>query len=72
MERFSALPFLTPDRSDHIGAAELRSTCRRAGVRVGTIDALLAHLCIAHDLPMLTVDGDFRHMAVHCRLKLLS
>jgi predicted nucleic acid-binding protein len=70
LERFSALPFLVPDRSDHVEAAELRNACRRAGVQVGTIDALLAQLCIRHDLPMLTADGDFRHVAAHCRLKL--
>lgn len=42
--RFKALPFLVPDRQDHIDAAELRNHCRRAGVQVGTIDALLAQL----------------------------
>ena len=49
IERFSSLPFLTPDRQDHMDAADLRNRCRRAGVQVGTIDALLAHLCIRHD-----------------------
>lgn len=63
VERFTLLPFLVPDRDDHVAAADLRSTCRRRGVQVGTIDALLAALCIRHELTMLTTDADFAHMA---------
>lgn len=70
LERFSAVPLLIPHREDHIQAAELRNHCRRAGVQIGTIDALLAQLCIRHDLTMLTSDRDFRHMAGLCSLKL--
>ena len=69
IERFAALPILGPDRQDHIDAAELRNSCRRAGVQVGTIDALLAQLCIRHDLTLLTTDNDFVHAASHCPLK---
>jgi predicted nucleic acid-binding protein len=69
LDRFSAVPLLTPDRDDHIGAAELRNHCRRNGVQVGTIDALLAQLCIRHDLTMLTVDNDFRYVADHSALR---
>ena len=67
--RFSALPLLVPDRRDHVDAAELRNRCRRAGVQVGTIDALLAQLCIRHDLTLLTTDKDFVRAAAHCPLK---
>jgi len=42
----ATLPLLTPDRRDHVDAAEMRNRCRRAGVQVGTIDALLAQLCV--------------------------
>ena len=70
VERFSALPLIVPDRDDHIHAAELRNGCRRKGVQIGTIDALLAQLCIRHDLTMLTADQDFTHVAEHSRLKL--
>lgn len=69
LDRFSALPLLVPDRDDHIGAAELRNRCRRAGVQVGTIDALLAELCIRHGLTMLTTDNDFEGIAAHSALK---
>jgi predicted nucleic acid-binding protein len=70
LDRFAALPLLVPDRRDHVEAAELRNNCRRGGVQIGTIDALLAQLCIRHDLTMLTTDRDFFHMAEHCALKL--
>src|SRR5262249_50853640 len=69
LDRFSALPLLVPDRLDHVDAAELRNRCRRAGIQIGTIDALLAQLCIRHDLTMLAAANDFRHMAGHCALK---
>jgi predicted nucleic acid-binding protein len=61
----SDLPLVVPDRQDHINAAELRNTCRRAGVQVGTIDALLAQLCIRHQLTLLTTDGDFVRISRH-------
>ncbi len=63
IERFAALPLLVPDRQDHIEAAELRNRCRRKGVQGGTIDALLAQLCIRYDLTMLSTDKDFRNIA---------
>ena len=72
IERFTALPLLQPDREDHIAAAALRNTCRRAGVQVGTIDALLAQLCIRHDLLLLTTDNDFTLAAKHCSLRIWS
>jgi predicted nucleic acid-binding protein len=69
VERFSALPLIVPDRDDHVQAAELRNHCRRKGVQIGTIDALLAQLCIRHDIMMLTADQDFRRLAKHAGLK---
>ena len=68
VQRFAALPLIEPDRDDYIGAAGIRNTCRRAGVQIGTIDALLAQLCIRHELTLLTTDQDFVHAAKHCGL----
>ena len=70
LDRFSAIPLLAPDREDHVEAAQLRNRCRRAGIQAGTIDALLAQLCIRHDLTMLSSDKGFSYMARYCRLKL--
>jgi predicted nucleic acid-binding protein len=68
--RFAALPLLVPDRKDHIDAAELRNRCRRAGVQMGTIDALIAQLCVRHNLTLLTTDADFVSAAKHCPLRI--
>lgn len=63
VDRFRSIPIITPDRQDHISAADLRNVCRRGGVQAGTIDALLAQLCIRHELTLLTTDADFTHIA---------
>jgi predicted nucleic acid-binding protein len=70
IDRFAALPLLAPDRQDHIDAAEVRNRCRRAGVQIGTIDALLAQLCIRHRLTMLTTDKNFVRVASQFPLRL--
>ncbi|NJD19305.1 MAG: PIN domain-containing protein [Gemmatimonadetes bacterium] len=61
--RFQALPHLTPERGDHVEAAALRNRCRRKGIQIGTIDALLAALCLRPGLAVLTTDADFRRIA---------
>lgn len=61
--RFNSLPLIVPNREDHIDAADLRIKCRQRGVQAGTIDALLAQLCIRHELTMLTTDRDFQAIA---------
>ena len=70
VERFTALPMLIPDRDDHVAAAEIRNTCRKKGIQIGTIDALLIQLCIRHELTMLATDRDYDHAARHVSLKL--
>lgn len=72
VEYFKALPLLIPEREDHIKAAELRNRCRKKGVQVGTIDALLAQLCIHHELQMITADQDFTHISNVVRFKIWS
>lgn len=63
IEHFVVLPLLVPDRQDHIQAADIRNACCRKGIQVGTIDALLAQICVRHDLVMLTTDKDFQQIA---------
>lgn len=65
IERFAALALLQPDRGDHIDAADLRNRCRRKGVQVGTIDALLIQLCRRYELTLLTTDRDFEAARRH-------
>ena len=63
LDRFNSLPFLVPGRRDHIEAADLQNQCRRKGIQVGTIDGLLAALCLRHGMSILTTDADFRRIA---------
>lgn len=69
VERFAAIPLISPTRDDHIEAAQLRNQCRRAGFQVGTIDALLAQLCVSRGLVMLSGDQDFARIANETGLK---
>jgi predicted nucleic acid-binding protein len=69
LDHFSAVPLLAPDRDDYIEAAGLRNSCRRAGVQTGTIDALIAQLCIRHGLTLLSTDRDFGNIAKHSDLR---
>jgi predicted nucleic acid-binding protein len=70
IERFGALPLIQPDRQDHIAAAEVRNLCRRNGVQVGTIDALLIQLCGRYELTLLSADKDFANAAPFVPFKL--
>ena len=72
IERLQVLPLLNPGRETHIQAAMLRNTCRRKGVQIGTIDALIAQLCIEHDLALLTADNEFVHAARFVPLRLAT
>jgi len=70
IEMFAALEYLTPSREDHVAAAGVRNTLRSAGVQVGTIDALIAHLAIVGGHTLLTTDNDFRAASSHISLQL--
>ncbi len=39
-------------------------------MQLGTVDALIARLCIRHDLVLLSMGRDFAHPAKHCALRL--
>ncbi len=58
-----SVELLEPARGDYIAAAELANQCRRAGVQITSVDALIAHLAIHHGLTLLSTDRDFEHAA---------
>jgi hypothetical protein len=68
--RLASLPFLTPEWEDHVSAADLFGRCRRAGVQIESVDALLAQLCLRYDLTMLTADKDFHQIAKRSDLRI--
>jgi len=47
-----------------------RGLLRQRGLKAKLGDALIAQSCIDHDVPLITSDGDFRHFAKYCGLKL--
>lgn len=67
---FSSLDVVEPRWIDYEAAAQLSNTCRRSGVQLGSIDALIAQLAIVHDLDLLTTDQDFVHAARHIPLRI--
>ena len=70
IEQLSLLPAVMPQLRDHIDAASVRNDCSRHGIQIGTIDALIANLCIRHELTLLPTDGDFEKIASRTSLKL--
>lgn len=64
-------PLLTPDRTAYIEAARLRTACREKGIQAGSIDCLIASVCIKRGFPLLTADRDFLRISRHSELVVL-
>jgi predicted nucleic acid-binding protein len=71
IELFAALPLIIPEKRDHVDAADLRVKLRQKGVQAGTIDVLIAQLCLRHGLSLLSSDVDFVYIAKHVPLFLI-
>lgn len=69
---FDRLRFVEPTRDDYPAAAALSNACRSAGIQLATVDALIAQVCIANDLVLLTTDADFTHASEHVPLRVWS
>ncbi len=69
--RMSLLAYLETARETHHAAAELFRHCRRRGIAVHTIDALIMAIAVERRVPVWTLDGDFvRAASIERRLKL--
>ncbi|MDI6815832.1 MAG: PIN domain-containing protein [Actinomycetota bacterium] len=68
----AAFPLVAIEREDYVSAAQLRNDCKKKGVQVGTIDALIAAVCIKHGLLLLSVDKDFQLIANASGLNLID
>ena len=66
--QFNDIPFIEPTRTDYAHAADLSVICRRKGVQLETVDALIAQICISNGLTLLSSDTDFVHAARHIPL----
>jgi len=61
--QFSALAFLETSREDFRRAGHLLGDLRRQGITIPSPDALIAALCLRHDLTLLENDGHFEHIS---------
>ena len=57
----SVLPFIEDDREDWVSAGRLLAELRIRGIAVPITDAILAQLCLRHDLAIYTLDNHFDH-----------
>jgi predicted nucleic acid-binding protein len=64
------IPLLDTHADYWLRAAEARATVLAHKLRARLPDTLIAQSCIDNDVPLITRDGDFRHFAKHCGLKL--
>lgn len=71
LDALSAFPLLGLDRESYVAAARIRNDCRRRGIQMGQVDALIAAACIQHGCALLTADTDFVRIAEHADLVVL-
>jgi hypothetical protein len=70
-EYLRPFPLIEPVIGDYIDSARFKTHCRNNGVQAGTVDFLIAAVCINRGLPLLTADNDFEHIARWCNLRLV-
>jgi predicted nucleic acid-binding protein len=62
-------PVLLADEDDHARAAQIINSCRKSGLSVASIDALIAATTIRADGELLTCDNDFQSIATCTTLR---
>jgi predicted nucleic acid-binding protein len=66
----ATFPVLTTPANLWNAARMLGQTCTDAGLRVGSMDLLIAAVCIHHGVPLATFDADFQQIAKVSQLRL--
>lgn len=70
-DAMSELVYIGATKMTHIKAAEIYRDLRKKGVTPrGTIDCIIAAICIEHELLLLHNDKDFSSIAKHTALKM--
>jgi len=70
-EKLKCFSLIETERKDCVSGARLRNHCAAKGIQAGTVDFLIAAVCIRHQCSLLTTDKDFQRIAKHSRLKLI-
>lgn len=65
-----AFAYLRVSLEDHDRAAACFNDCRAAGVAGTAIDMLICAVALRHDLPVMSVDVDYRRYAICLPLRL--
>lgn len=68
-EQMTGMAYVDAERDDHLAAVDVLAGCRERGIQLGTIDALIAAMCIRRGMTLLTTDRDFVHAAEHSDLR---
>lgn len=71
-EHLAVFPLIKLERNDYIEAAKLRNYCNQKGVQAGSIDFLIASVCINREVLLFSTDNDFRNIAKFSKLKLIE
>ena len=71
-EYLEPFPLIDHTREDFIEATKFKNKCMKEGIRVGSIDFLIASVCINRNFPLLTADDDFAYIAKHCDLLVIK
>ncbi len=69
-ERLKPFPDIETTLEDFERAAELFNRCRSRGIQGANTDFLICAVAARHDLPILTLDADFKLYARHSPIKL--
>lgn len=59
-ELFQALHFIESERKDFVAAGLILNQLRSKGVPIPASDCLIAAQCIRHNIPIFTLDNDFK------------
>ncbi len=61
-ELFKVLLYIETERQDFIEAGYILAKLRSTGITIPATDALIAAICLRHDLSLLSLDKHFNHI----------
>lgn len=68
-ELFKVLPYIETERQDFIEAGHILAKLRRTGITIPATDALIATICLRHDLSLFSLDKHFDYITELKRFK---